>query len=296
MKFSFVILHYLTYEDTDECIESILNNIDYPDYDIVLVDNASTNDSLQKLEKKYGNHEKVYFVKNDANLGFAKGNNSGYKFAKDELNSDFVVMINNDTIIEQRDFLSVILEKYKQTNFDILGPDIVSTQDGLHQNPNRNRGFTEEEVKTEMKKLQTKLMLNYLGLEDLILKLYRTVRKNPTPIAVNKNWEEEQENVVLHGSALIFSPNYVKKYNGLYSKTFLYMEEDILYYIAQKENLKILYTPAVRIYHKEDSSTNAVYQKETKKRRFVYKHVIASSKEFLRLRQDDTIYKEDLLN
>lgn len=296
MKFSFVILHYLTYEDTDECIESILNNIDYPDYDIVLVDNASTNDSLQKLEKKYGNHEKVYLVKNDANLGFAKGNNSGYKFAKDELNSDFVVMLNNDTIIEQRDFLSVILEKYKQTNFDILGPDIVSTQDGLHQNPNRNRGFTEEEVKTEMKKLQTKLMLNYLGLEDLILKLYRTVRKNPTPIAVNKNWEEEQENVVLHGSALIFSPNYVKKYNGLYSKTFLYMEEDILYYIAQKENLKILYTPAVRIYHKEDSSTNAVYQKETKKRRFVYKHVIASSKEFLRLRQDDTIYKEDLLN
>lgn len=296
MKFSFVILHYLTYDDTVECIDSILNNIQYPDYDIVVVDNASANDSLQKLEKKYGNQEKVYFVKNKSNLGFAKGNNVGYQFAKNELKSDFIILINNDTIIKQRDFLTVILEKYKESKFDILGPDIVSTQDGLHQNPNRNRGFTEEEVKREMNKLRTKLMLNYIGLEDVFLKLYRTVRKNPTPVAANNNWEVEQENVLLHGSCLIFSPGYVRKYNGLYSNTFLYMEEDILYYIAQKENLKILYTPAVRIYHKEDSSTNAVYQKETKKRRFVYKHVIASSKEFLRLRQDDTIYKEDLLN
>lgn len=296
MKFSFVILHYLTFDDTVECIDSILNNIQYPDYDIVVVDNASANDSLQKLEKKYGNQEKVYFVKNKSNLGFAKGNNVGYQFAKNELKSDFIILINNDTIIKQRDFLTVILEKYKESKFDILGPDIVSTQDGLHQNPNRNRGFTEEEVKREMNKLRTKLMLNYIGLEDVFLKLYRTVRKNPTPVAANNNWEVEQENVLLHGSCLIFSPGYVRKYNGLYSNTFLYMEEDILYYIAQKENLKILYTPAVRIYHKEDSSTNAVYQKETKKRRFVYKHVIASSKEFLRLRQDDTIYKEDLLN
>lgn len=53
MKFSFVILHYLqkSVEDTIECIESILNNIDYNDYNIVVVDNGSKDRSGEILIK-----------------------------------------------------------------------------------------------------------------------------------------------------------------------------------------------------------------------------------------------------
>ena len=166
MRFSFVILHYLTYQDTDECIESIMQNVDYEDYNIVVVDNGSPNNSMELLQKKYGQHNKVFLIKNNENLGFAKGNNLGFKYAKEELHADFIILINNDTLIEQSDFISLIINKYSNVKFHILGPDILSTQDGLHQNPQRKRGFDESEIRREVLKLRVKIILNYSELKS----------------------------------------------------------------------------------------------------------------------------------
>lgn len=103
-KIIFVILHYLTYEDTIECVESITNNINYKNYEIIIVDNASKNGSYEAIEDKFRYSEKIYIIKSNKNLGFAKGNNIGYKFAKNNLNADFIITINNDTIITERLF------------------------------------------------------------------------------------------------------------------------------------------------------------------------------------------------
>ena len=280
--------------------ESIMQNVDYEDYNIVVVDNGSPNNSMELLQKKYGQHNKVFLIKNNENLGFAKGNNLGFKYAKEELHADFIILINNDTLIEQSDFISLIINKYSNVKFHILGPDILSTQDGLHQNPQRKRGFDESEIRREVLKLRAKIILNLLGIEELVLKVFRFIKnstkQNSNSINVNNDWNREQEDVLLHGSCLIFSPLYVQKYKGLYDNTFMYMEEDILFYISEKENLKILYYPEVQILHKEDSSTNALYKKGSKKRMFVYKNVIKSSMEFLRLRQDDEIYRENIID
>ena len=275
MRFSFVILHYLTYQDTDECIESIMQNVDYEDYNIVVVDNGSPNNSMELLQKKYGQHNKVFLISNNENLGFAKGNNLGFKYAKEKLHADFIILINNDTLIEQSDFLSLIINKYSKVKFHILGPDILSTQDGLHQNPQRKRGFDESEIKREVLKLRVKIILNLLGIEELVLKVFRFI-KNPTKqtsssFIVNNDWNREQEDVLLHGSCLIFSPLYVQKYKGLYDNTFMYMEEDILFYISEKENLKILYYPEVQIsYMKEIPQQMRLYKKKEVKNECSY--------------------------
>ena len=79
-KFTFVILHYLTEYDTIDCVDSILNNVDYQDYKIIVVDNGSTNNSGETLLKRYRNNEKIVVIIVEENLGFARGHNIGYEY------------------------------------------------------------------------------------------------------------------------------------------------------------------------------------------------------------------------
>ena len=122
-RFAFVILHYYTIEDTKKCVESILekcNNV----Y-IVIVDNASPNNTGKELEKLYKTNNKIKVILSKENLGFAKGNNIGFKYAKEKLNADFIIMCNNDTYLLQDDFLNLIEEEYKISKFAVLGPKIL---------------------------------------------------------------------------------------------------------------------------------------------------------------------------
>jgi len=285
-RFAFVVLHYLTLEDTIECVDSIINNIDYKNYKIVIVDNGSPNGSGTILKEKLHNNDKIIVILNKNNLGFAKGNNVGFQHAKHRLNADFIALINNDTIIEQSDFITKIIEKFKSSNFHILGPDIVSTKDGIHQNPRPRTLQNKAELRSQIKLYRTKLLLNYFLLDNILEKTKKRFIKKPfitVSETIGPSWEKEKLNVKLHGSALVFSPSYVELYEGLYPKTFIYSEEAILYFIAKRDNLKTLYFPEVKILHKEDSSTNEIFKKNFKKRRFYYKNFIKSGKILLEL-------------
>ena len=67
----------------------------------------------------------------------------------------------------------------------------------------------------------------------------------------------------------------------------MYMEEDILFYICKLNGYKIIYSPNVHIYHKEESSTKAVTQTNFKKRRFRYKNIIKSSNILLDIMKEE---------
>lgn len=274
-KIAFVILHYLTNQDTEECINSILNNISYPNYDIVVVDNASPNKSVKLIENKYFNNSKIHIIENKENLGFARGNNVGYKYSKDKLKSDFIILINNDMIIEQKDFIDKIIEEYERSKFYVLGPDIISIKDKQHQNPHRTKGITKKDLKTLIFKFKIKLLINYVGVEDFIYYIKRKVSKEYQ--LGKSNYDKELDNIQLQGSCLVFSPLYIRKLDGLYDKTFMYMEEDILYYLCKKSHMKMVYRPKIVIYHKEDSSTDATFNKDSEKRRFYYKNSLDSA-------------------
>lgn len=305
MKYSFVILHYLTIDDTVECVNSILQNVDYPDYEIVLVDNGSDNNSFSILSEKFKSRTNIFMIESKENLGFAKGNNLGYKFAKEERGAECIIMINNDTIIEQNNFLSKIDEIYSESHFDILGPDIISLKDKQHQNPYKLKSmdFSEENIRKQIRKRKISLFLNKTYLHQLMQLIYKNFLKRYFKKIREKkrmsdreqfNYSERINGYKLHGSCYIFSPSYVKKYNGLYSKTFMYMEEDILFYVAKKENLSLLYDPEIRIYHKEDSSTNALLTSDRKKLIFIYKHEIHSLNELYEILKDKKVYELDM--
>jgi len=285
-KFTFVVLHYVTIEDTIECVNSILNNIDYDNYHIIIVDNGSPNKSGKLVIEKFQNNPKIKIILSEKNLGFAQGNNLGFKFAKYELNSDFISLINNDTIIEQKDFVKRIINEYENKKFHILGPDILSTKDGIHQNPRKLTLQNEIELRWLIKVYYVKLFLNYFLLDDIIEKTKKKIFTK-TWIKTGEDytppWEEKRENVKLHGSALVFSRDYIELYEGLYPKTFMHSEEAIIYFIVKRDKLRTVYSPEIKILHKEDSSTEAIYNKGFRKRRFYYKNFIKSGKAFLEL-------------
>lgn len=105
---SIVIVNYNSQEDTLECLES-LEKIKSPGfkYSILIVDNASK--EAFTLPKRLQRKE-VEFIRSDANLGFTGGNNIGIHYCVEKFNSDYVLLLNNDTTVDP-DFLSALIKQ-----------------------------------------------------------------------------------------------------------------------------------------------------------------------------------------
>ncbi len=273
--FCFVILHYQTKTDTIECVNSILTNIENPGVRLIVVDNGSPNGSGAELKELFKENDRVEVLLSHENLGYTGGNNIGFQHAKHKYKADFVALINNDTIIRQHEFVDAIIDKYKSLPFHILGPDIV-TLSGNHQNPVFNKSSSLKAVQNYIKHYRKVLFLNYLGLDEILEKFKKFFspesRIHLENIRKEIDHSSEQEGITLHGSAIVFSKLYINKYEGLYPGPFMYGEEAILDYFVKKDKLRTVYWPIVRILHKDDSSTNSVYRKALKKRRFYLKN------------------------
>jgi GT2 family glycosyltransferase len=287
-RIAFVILHYETLADTVECADSIVSNIDYPSWYMVIVDNGSVDHPADLLIEKYKNDTRIHVLTNEKNLGFAKGNNTGYQYAKTVLQADFIVIINNDTLIKQPDFVDKLITRYDQKRYDILGPDILSLKDGTHQNPRQEVLDDPEVVKKYISYFRISLLLNYFLIDNLVIRIKKfflpgSGLPGADHKAVNPQ-NKEMAQVKLHGSALVFSPDYIHRYDhAFYPETFLYCEESILNHFVRKDGLITVYYPETIIYHKEDVTSNYVNKQEFRKRRFFLKYNIQSAKVLLKL-------------
>lgn len=277
MKFVFVILHYMAMQDTVECIESFNNLNTSLEYSVVIVDNCSPDQSGNKLKKMYVNNPSVYVLLNRENSGFARGNNVGIKFAKNHLNADIVICINNDTKIIQADFLDKIFEEYEKSHFWVLGPMILSKDGRYTSNPLSGFVRTKSEVENSLNIKKKELFYTRNRLDGLqsIWRKAKALFKNYC-VKVNEASIVKQINVALHGSCLILSPEFFKVFLGFDERTFLYSEENILYSHIMAKNGVMVYSPEIWIYHKEDASTNSSNISERNKKLFVIENEIKS--------------------
>ena len=93
MEVSVIIVNYNTLELTKNTIESVFEKTQGIKYEIILVDNASTDGSIKFFEMNYKN--KIIFIKNSENLGFGRANNEGIKIAKGK----YIFLLNSDTLL-----------------------------------------------------------------------------------------------------------------------------------------------------------------------------------------------------
>lgn len=278
VKYCFVILHFIDYEMTKKCIDDLLYTFGDNNYRVIAVDNGSPNNSGKQLKDHFKNNELVTVLLNQKNEGFARGNNIGYSFAKTHYNPDFIIVMNNDVLIDQKDFLERIETLYKKNNYAVLGPDIFNPKKNTHQNPISKEIPSVQSLETSISKKKQYLQhpaFFYLR-RSLGIFLKNLIKRKTSDN--NRNYTTFQEDVVLHGACYIFSPQFISRRDHCFCPdTFLYMEEYILYYECKKDGLKMLYSPEVKVTHLEDVSTNAVTKTGLNKFKMQNEEVMKSS-------------------
>lgn len=242
---SFVILHYKNLNDTVSCIESI-KELDLQDkISIIVVDNNSLNREEEKTIRKYTND--LILLEN--NLGVAKAYNKGASYTRDKHHPDFICVMNNDIIIKQKEFINNIQKVYNKTKFDMLGPKIICEGDSVNPFPVFD---TLEKISKRIERNEKLIDIYSNKFKGALLELYLKMKyllKKPKKL---ENGKSEIENVALHGCLIIFSKKYYEKNEYLLpNDTFLFHEEEFLYFRCIQGKYKSLYSPTIEIIHKE---------------------------------------------
>ena len=283
----FVILHYMALDETVQCVESILNNIE-GEKKVIVVDNCSPNGTLADLRARYEKVTDVDVIGTDSNLGFAGGNNFGYQYAVSRYDPDFAVVMNNDMEITQRDFIAQMVKSYSEYGFAVMGPDIYSTKKKYHQNPQTRKMPTRKDLESSCRKLEIKNALRFMI--PLKWQIMELMHRQPAPEKRAENYVDHVvEDPLLHGSCYIFSRDFMKKHpeECFFPGTFMYLEAEILCYQCRRDGEKMIYDPRLRVDHHEDVATDLEYHKQSKKSIFTIKCMLQSTRAFLALMDSD---------
>ena len=128
-KVSIIIINWNGLEDTIECLES-LKKITYPNYEVIVMDNGSDSNDAELLRKKYGDY--IHVIENDKNYGFAEGNNIGIRYALESSNPNYILLLNNDTVVAPEFLAELVKVAEGSEKVGIVGPKIYN-----YSEPNR---------------------------------------------------------------------------------------------------------------------------------------------------------------
>lgn len=114
VKFSIIVPVYNTERYLAECIESVLNQ-NYNSYELILVDNGST-DNSRKIMDKYKKNPNVKVVTFEANQGISKARNAGIQEAVGE----YIIFLDSDDFYREKNVLQKLAEMYKEKKPDMM--------------------------------------------------------------------------------------------------------------------------------------------------------------------------------
>jgi len=254
-RVSIIILNWNGWEDTIECLES-LRKLEYNAYDVVVVDNDSKDESIKKIKeyvqsktipsstkifeycekesssartddgyKKLAPNTKIIIIKNHKNHGFGEGNNIAIRFALGALEPDYILLLNNDTVVAP-DFLKELVkagETDKKIGF--VGPKTY--------------------------------FYDYNGRKDVInfaggkISMWRAKSEH---IGVNEIDNGQHNTIVdvdyVEGSCMLVRKELIEKIGLIDPEYFAYWEESDWCVRGRKTGYRLVYAPRSRIWHK----------------------------------------------
>ncbi|GAB4139190.1 MAG: glycosyltransferase family 2 protein [Ignavibacteriales bacterium] len=216
LKIFAVILNWNNFPDTNNCIKSLLDQND-PRIHIVVVDNHSTDDSVQLIKS---NFPELDLIVSEKNLGYAGGMNLGIRYAL-ENGADYIIISNND-IVYSNNFLNPMLELFsKNPEMGIVSPKVLYLHD-------RN-------------------LIYCSGGE------FSYLRASGVAFNQGKNSElfdnDIREITMAEGSCYLAKSD-VFINCGLISEKFFMYFEDLEFSDRVRKKYKIFYTPFSKVYHK----------------------------------------------
>lgn len=256
-RVSIVILNWNGWEDTIECLESVYQ-IDYPNFHVILVDNNSQDNSIEKIRDycagelkmesdffdykfdkplkfvEFGendfpteiNNPDLILIKNHENRGFPGGNNVGIKFALETLDPDYILLLNNDTVVDKQFLNQLVKNGEAHANIGILGPKIFYYDDpGVIWSAGCRISW----------------------------KLARGIQIGSGELDQGQ-YDDEKEVEYVSGSAFLIKTEVINEIGLMDENYFLYFEESDWTLRANQAGFKSLYVPKSKIWHKVSKS------------------------------------------
>jgi GT2 family glycosyltransferase len=222
-----VVLNYNTKKLTIDCLNSIFNNDFKTEINVVVVDNASTDDSVKQIRENFKN---VDLIESKKNLGFAGGNNIALK--KYHKTSKYLLLLNSDTLVQKKslDNLITFAQKY---DFAIESCRLLNP-DGSFQ-PNAGE-------------LPSPLYVFFWlsGLDDVFRKFIRLPSYQERGSSYYKN---NRSVGWVSGSVMLIDCNLIKEIGFLDEKIFMYGEDVDYCWRAKRAGFKIGWTDEAEIVH-----------------------------------------------
>ncbi len=223
-----IILNWNGKADTLVCLSS-LQKVGYPRLHIYVVDNGSADGSLEILRSSYPPSDRLNYLSIKENLGYAGGNNFGLVKALKN-GADFVLFLNNDTLVEP-DFMDILIETARENqNAGVLGPKVLCY-------PDRHLIYS----RGERYSLWFNQRTVNIGEKDLM----DEVKPRKVDYVV--------------GCAMLVSRKFIERVGMLDETFFAYFEEIDWCLRGRKSGFDVLYVPKAVIYHKGGASTGGTF-------------------------------------
>jgi len=209
-----VIVNYNGVKYLKTCLSS-LEQQTYQNLIIVVVDNASTDNSVEFIQK---NFPKVSIIQAERNYGFAKGNNLAIKFALDQ-KADYVFLVNNDTEVERDLLEKLVIAAEGEDTIGIVGPGVFDL---------KNKGSVQE-----------------LGM---------AMDKFGYPLAIKTLSEKNTCAFFVSGCAMLVKSELLRKIGLFDEKYFMFAEDLDLCWRGRLSRYKVIVVEDAKIFHASGGS------------------------------------------
>jgi GT2 family glycosyltransferase len=195
--------------------------IDYLNYSLIIIDNGSSKNDAEKIKERFQN---IKVIKLKQNLGFAIANNLGIRIGL-KGGADYVLLLNNDTIVDRQFLKKMIQVAEKNHNIGILGPKIY-----FYDNKNK---------------------LHYAGGKLRMYINHSTEGQHEIDIG---QYERLKETDWISGACMLIRKSVFEKVGLLPKEYFLSWEDIDLCLAAKKKGYSCVFVPRSHIWHKVSSS------------------------------------------
>ncbi|PIW36944.1 MAG: hypothetical protein COW24_02710 [Candidatus Kerfeldbacteria bacterium CG15_BIG_FIL_POST_REV_8_21_14_020_45_12] len=231
MQLSVIIVSWNVRDHLRRCLQSIKDNTNNLEYEVIVVDNASHDGSIEMVASEF---PEVKLIASNVNLGFGTANNRGVEIATGEV----VFILNDDTVLTENSLRYVYDRVMGDKTIGVLGYHLFNA-DGSHQDSVRRYPRLSDQL----------LMLTKVH------NLWSNLKPVKRYLAQDFDYSSEQEVDQLMGACMVMRRDVYNQAGGFDENFFVWFEEvDLEKRIHDEQNLRVVYTPETSMIHVKGAS------------------------------------------
>ena len=233
LELSIITVNYKSADHQIECLRSIKENLKNLEYEIIVIDNASGDRSVGKIQAAFSD---IVLIENKTNLGFAKANNQGIRHSRGR----YILLLNNDTVVLPNAVEAMVDVLKRSADIGIVGCRLLNPDKTPQQSFGSVAGFIGDLLQSTFSNTLFANSSNPI-VEKILARLHRSGKK--------VGW--------VCGACMLCRRDSLEETGLLDENFFMYKEDMDLCISFRKKNWGIYYTPDAPIIHHLGASVSA---------------------------------------